>query len=316
VATLSDHTMTFRDWVVETRTHVRELGYRRGVAESAYEFYLGAWRRAGRAIRRGDHVYDREWDVLLVLDACRLDLMQDVEEEWVRPIDSIWSVGSSSPEWLEKTFDDVHQKEMAETVYVTGNPFSEPKVEAEWFEELDEVWRYGWDDSIGTIPPAHLSGRVMAHHDREPEHMIVHYMQPHYPFVPDPIGDRLRIENFGDMGTNVWDMLRRGQVTREAVWSSYRKNLEYVLEDVERLLGALDDETVVVTADHGNGLGEWGIYGHPLYVQTPELRRVPWIELDAGEFDGSYDALSVDDVRERSTVELADTEKLEHLGYV
>lgn len=56
---------------------------------------------------------------------------------------------------------------------------------------------------------------------------------------------------------------------------AYEKNLEQVLEHVEELSNILEGKTVV-TADHGDLLGENGLYGHPGNSNLKVLRKVPW----------------------------------------
>ncbi|PSQ93930.1 MAG: hypothetical protein BRD53_07610, partial [Bacteroidetes bacterium SW_7_64_58] len=128
------------------------------------------------------NVYDREWDVLVVLDACRLDLLEQVEKEYsfVENTDSIFSVGSASLEWMEKTFREEYRSEVAGTAYVTGNVKSNLAFEGEELYLLDEVWKYSWDEEIGTIRPRPITDRaIRTWRDEHPERMIVHYMQPH-----------------------------------------------------------------------------------------------------------------------------------------
>lgn len=56
-------------------------------------------------------------------------------------------------------------------------------------------------------------------------------------------------------------------------------NLEYVLESVSVLLRNLDGNCAILSADHANAFGEWGLYGHPINKPAPVLRRVPWVPI-------------------------------------
>jgi len=64
--------------------------------------YLRAIQAVGRRLPYGTNVYDRSWDVLVVLDGCRADLLAAVADEYdgLTAVGSIRSVGSSSSEWL------------------------------------------------------------------------------------------------------------------------------------------------------------------------------------------------------------------------
>lgn len=271
--------MTLDDWVEESTNRVRSDGFS-GARESLYEFYVGLCRNAGRRVNYGTNVFEESWDVLVILDGCRWDLMREVVSEYDFVDETTtYSIASSSEEWMEKTFGEVDTSDVG---YVTGNPFSRQMLNPNDFQLLDEVWEYAVDDEVRTIPADAVTDRtIRAHREVDPDRLIAHYMQPHYPFVPNPMDEGLPLEDFG--GSNhedVWDKLRRGKVSREEVWEDYRSNLEYALDSVETLLRSVDGN-VVITADHGNLLGEFGLYGHPDYAPIPALKRVPWCRTTA-----------------------------------
>jgi len=278
--------MTLGDWVEESTSRVRTDGIS-GARESLYEFYVGLCRNAGRRVNYGTNVFEESWDVLVILDACRWDLMQEVVSNYDFIDETMtYSVASSSEEWMEKTFRKVDTSNVG---YVTANPFSRQKLDPNDFFLLDEVWEYAVDDEVRTVPADAVTDRtIRAHRELNPDCLVAHYMQPHYPFVPNPMDEGLPLEDFGGSDhEDVWDKLRRGKVSREEVWENYRANLEYVLDSVETLLRSVDG-SVVITADHGNLLGEFGLYGHPDYVPVPALKRVPWCRTTA-EDDGTYE---------------------------
>lgn len=306
--------MTVVDWISETGDRIRKNGVA-GVRESAYELYIGGLRRANPFYGGGQHIYDREWDVLVLLDACRVDLMREVDSEYefLGNLDTHTSVGSSSIQWMERTFSDDYAEEMARTVYVTGNPFSKQVLSDGDLLGLDEVWRYGWDDEAGTIPARHITDRAIAagRNYEDCDRLIIHYMQPHFPSVPQPLTDGMNTATLGDGEgwDSPWHRLRSGELDRYTVWSSYRANLEYVLDDVELLLDNLGADRVVISADHANAAGEFGVYGHPK-VPLRVLRDVPWYETTATDSAGYEPELKPND--ERGDI----NEKLSALGYL
>ncbi|ADN49852.1 hypothetical protein [Vulcanisaeta distributa] len=116
---------------------------------------------------------------------------------------------------------------------------------------------------------------------------IVWYAQPHFPWVldeelslmlmkdalihdyvpPDTIGYRLRMLGVG----------------RDRVIRAYYANLVLVLKYVKDLLNYvkrqnIDYDEVVVTSDHGEMLGEFGLYLHQEY-DLPQLVLVPWLRV-------------------------------------
>lgn len=289
-----------------------------GIADVAYDLYSGFFcSKLGRFVDGDFRVYDREWDVLIVLDACRPDILTEVANgrEFLPAVESVRSVGSTSSAWLRRTFTPEYANEMAVTAHVTGNPFSDSYLAARDFAALDEVWRHAWDDDLGTVRSEPLTETALYRwHTGDYDRMIVHYMQPHFPSIPQPDYESgIELDRVGDGWSSVWDRLRKGNLDREEVWGAYRANLEYVLDDVERLVTSIDAEKVVITADHGNAFGSWGLYGHPP-APIDALRLVPWCELTARD---------VTDIEVEAPPWVSDTEsvtddiekKLQDLGY-
>lgn len=306
--------MGLREWVGRTTSRIRNEGAR-GIKDSLYELYAGAWRKTGWHVPRGTNVYERDWDTLIILDACRVDLMREVtgEYEFVDDVAAARSVGSMSEEWMKKTFTEEYAAEMDQTAYVTANVFSDDILDDGQFQTLDEVWEYAWDDETGTIPPGTVTDRAIdVARKQDPDRLIVHYMQPHHPFVGDERVETADADPFGrEGGVSAVDALRRDELSYDEFWTAYRSNLELVLEYVSTLLTNHDAETAVITSDHGDALGEWGIYDHPAGCLHPSVTNVPWIETsawDTGEYTPEIEpeAASTPDIEER----------LESLGYM
>jgi hypothetical protein len=210
--------------------------------------------------------------------------------EFVNTVEPVRSLDSTTALWMRKNFVEAHAAEMAETTYVCGNPFSAEELDAAGFLTLDEVWRDVWT-SPGTVPPEAVTDRaIRASQERAPDRLIVHYMQPHCPFLSRPELTRGKLrERFGNQDwRDVWEKLRDGDLERDEVWAGYRENLELALDEVAVLLRNVDAETAVVTSDHGNALGEWLVYGHPPTMPHDCLRVVPWIETTATD-EGTRD---------------------------
>lgn len=306
--------MGISDWAKRSSRYVRERGYS-GVKDSTYELYRGFWRYFGWHVPRGTNIYEKDWEVLVVLDACRVDLMEEVADEYpfVRSVGEITSVGSMSEEWLRKTFGGEYSTEVSETIYVTTNAFSGEVLTPDDFRMVDELWRYCWDDELGTVPPSKVTDRAISiARECDPDRLIVHYMQPHHPFIGSDVFGRFDVDQFGGQtGATVVDALRNSAISHEEFWTAYRDNLRFVLNDVSILLSNIDAGEVVITSDHGDALGEWGIYGHPAGCLHPAVTDVPWVETsasDAGSYEPEIESPDEDD----TSVE----ERLEELGYL
>jgi len=244
----------------------------------------------------GIDVFDEDWDTLVVLDACRYDMFEEVNR-----IEGKFAMkeskASSTTEWLRA---NVSGRDLRDTVYVTANPQLERNRE-KWevdFHEVINVWLdEGWNEDTGTVLADTMTEAAITAHEQYPQkRLVVHYMQPHYPFVPSDTDfdkDHLAsIENGKDdaTGENVWAQKFTGELdqSRSELWDVYTANLEYVLEHVEDLLAEVPGKTVI-TSDHGNYVGERASpipireYGHPRGLYDKATIDVPWLEINHGE---------------------------------
>ena len=78
------------------------------------------------------------------------------------------------------------------------------------------------------------------------------------------------------------------------------------------LLNNVDAEKVVISADHGNSVGEYGFYGHRPYLPLKGMRQVPWIETSATD-QKTYEPETSSDSEADS--EMTREEMLTALGY-
>jgi hypothetical protein len=73
--------MNVRRYIRETLERIRADRVE-GIVESAYQFYFGLWVNSTALYDPGDPIWDREWDLLIVLDACRPELLTKVATEY------------------------------------------------------------------------------------------------------------------------------------------------------------------------------------------------------------------------------------------
>jgi hypothetical protein len=268
-----------------------------------------------------------DWDNLLILDACRYDLFAEVFEVVNLPgtLQKRLSVDSATPGFLERTFGEGTYHD---TVYVTANPYVHLLIDEGTFHEVINVWEDDWDDEYDTVFPDQLAERALSVAERYPDkRLIVHFIQPHYPFVGD-----IGLEKSGDFtirehakgneaaiaeSLTPFERLERGELDYDTVWKAYRSNLELPIPAVRRLVSDFHGKTAV-TSDHGNALGERAspfpirVYGHPLGITIPALTEVPWLEYQQGE---RKTLKSEPPNTESSDVDTATQERLRMLGY-
>lgn len=326
--------MTVGDFLEEAREDYRKYG-----AESfrftAEELFHGILSRVGYFANYGGDFYDHDWDLLILLDACRWDLMEEVVDEYdfLEPYDSFVGQSSHSREFLHKTFmenrrsglgklqvwkgvlrdpDDIEifkehyrmqdDPKIGETAYVTWNMFSE-MLDGDAFHDYAALGRQEWGHDDQILDPRTLTDYTIDLLRREdPERTVVHYMQPHTPF---------RDSDGTEVPGSVWDRIQRGEKDYDEAWAEYKDNLRWVLDDVELLLENVDAEKVVISSDHGNAIGEWGCYGHRPYVPLDAVKRVPWVETTATD-EETYEP-EVEELSGADEDEIQD--RLEALGY-
>lgn len=208
--------------------------------------------------------YDRGWDVLIILDACRYDYYNEFFPDAEKRI----SRASHSREYFKENYSSGDFKDL---VYISANGHITPNnFERSTDRDLDEVFYKvnhltleEWSDKLGVVPPRKVTeAAIEAEEDHPSKRKVVHFMQPHKPFI-NTEGDWAYEE--------VWD----GKKTHKELREAYRDNVEVLLDEIDRLKEEMSGK-VVITADHGELLGEYGLYSHLYGVKAKELREVPW----------------------------------------
>jgi len=271
-------------------------------------------------IKRPELVMNKDWDNLIILDACRYDAFSEVIN-YEGELASRITVGPSSRKFVSKTFSD-HQYH--DTVYVSANaylseiqdgtfhktfpvdltPIANSQDVGGYISQSDVIP----DESYAALPETVCSDAQIAQKEFPDKRLMVHFMQPHLPFIGQngiklyehllskchdqnellpTTGSRQR---WGTLGIRLYDYINAdwSDITDEDLWNAYLENLELVLDHVKRLSHKLDGKTVI-TADHGEMIGEqlfpfgqrW--YGHHSTLHSEELRVVPWFVVEGTE---------------------------------
>jgi hypothetical protein len=233
--------------------------------------------------RKNRPIPDRDWDNLLLLDACRYDLFRD-NNTLPGELEPYYSIASNTAEYVRKTFKN---KKFPEIVCVTSTPkYYKPNVE-DSFHDIIHVWEDNWNDEYRTVLPETMNECVRRTNENYPnKRILAHYIPPHQPFIGETGQDMPHMVQFsGDViqqdmeDPNVWAAIRNDRYEKERVWNAYRENLELTLPAIEDILDDLQGKTVV-TSDHGNVFGrlsEWKVVGHPVGRHIKPLIKVPWL---------------------------------------
>ncbi len=300
-----------------------------GPIRHSYNFYWNIRHGSGTSI------LDKEWDNLLLLDACRYDEFRRISPFQPSIIDKRITLGSKTPEFLQRTFRNIR---LHDVVYVTANPqvlkfLAKNEEGAPIFYDtislLDE-----WEAETQTIPPETVRKAALEAAETYPDkRLLIHFLQPHAPFLGrtanaikrrtgktigglDPGRDYTEVKPRDIETASYRDMLREG-VTREEIRCAYRETLQLVINECLPLIDTLPGKTAI-TSDHGELLGD-PIYPfgrerweHPSGYRTTELCVVPWLK-----FGGENRKQVISEAPKQSSP--ADREKIEKrlrsLGY-
>ncbi len=315
----------------------------RAIDEVALEYVYRLPVTAFNGVRTiGTNVLDMDWDVLILLDTCRIDALNEIKDEYnfLEGIGSIVSTGGASAEWIARTFDEKHINEIRDTAYLSANGHIKQvldkkrqhnnnkhltykalrlmsSVDIEDFGKVEYLFtceRWGeegpYGHTEGMTPPRYVTDRaIQVGRNKTYERLILHYFQPHSPWVANALESGRKLENYEN---DWWGYLTEtGDV--ETVWQSYLDDLRYVLDDVEILLDNINAETIIISADHGEAFGEYGILGHKIGSLHPRVRRVPWVVTSAEDTHSYTPTVDRSEASGMSREEL--DQQLEALGY-
>jgi hypothetical protein len=264
---------------------------------------------------------DEDWDNLIILDAARYDIFEEITD-FNEELSKKKSLGSSSIEFITENFVG---NELHDTVYVTANPYYEllgDNVFHDVIPLMDE-----WDNQSQTVLPEDVVSAAIKTHSNYPnKRLIIHFMQPHIPFIGSK-GRRINTDGWNPGAENdeqmisCWTTLMYGyrhDFSESDVREAYVENHKIAIEHASELQNNFTGKTVI-TADHANLIGERmspipaRAYGHFVGLREPPLIEVPWQPL-------SYDKRKqIESEPPTSEIETMNQEernmRLEALGY-
>ncbi|OYR62119.1 hypothetical protein DJ71_23875 [Halorubrum sp. E3] len=291
-------------------------------------FVRGANRLYHRRLNRrayntdGVDIFEEDWDCLLILDACRYDMFKQ-HHDLPGQLESRTSRGSATVEFLRGNF---FGKSLNDTVYVTANPQfyrNRERLPTELYDVVNIWQRDGWDEEHQTVLPETVNEYAKEAAATYPnKRLIIHYIQPHYPFLgSEGSFDKNHLNAENPDQERLWDQLMTGELemSRDSIWQLYVDNLLAALPYVEELMTGLTGK-VVVTADHGNMVGERASpfpiteWGHPRGMYTEQLVTVPWLTFENGP---RRETVAEEPINEREDVDTdVVSERLADLGYI
>jgi len=224
-----------------------------------------------------EHIANVDWDWLVVCSGGRYDILRELFGQHftieTTPVRVHNNRVVSISDWMGTMFPRTY-----EGLFVHGGQPVHSMQGGGWderdhFETVPSYTEFDWDAEYNTCRPGRVNDIVREYlpaHDRG----VVRFLQPRPPFrqLSVPAQDRTaRIQRIANA-------VRANELSLEAVMAAYRDSYEWVLaEGITDLLPDLDG-TIIVTADHGECLGDCGQWFHGYgYDPHHHLVTVPWV---------------------------------------
>ncbi len=263
-----------------------------------------------KAPNQKELIYSREWDILIILDACRYDAYRASRASHLGgKIGYSWSPASITPHWVMRTWLD---GKWDDVIYISANIFINKSLGAkrhlhrlfmydlrDRFMDIVEVWRRGTDKKLHTVPPwnvyrayktTKLKMKLKKMELGRDYKMVIHFMQPHTPFITQErlnnliyrLDDEIKKTGIGLGFEYLYIPYLRRYLKKKDVdrilWKGYMENLDIALSYVDRIVRENKGKKIVITSDHGEMMGEYNLYFH-FDIENIQLRLVPYHQI-------------------------------------
>lgn len=240
-------------------------------------------------------IEDLDWDWLIIHDAGRADVFEEfrrTESLGPRLIDGDFQrvdnggIGFTAT-WFQQHFPGEYDAMFFHGGQPIGSMSSGEYDGRDHFAVVPGATEYHYDEQLGTVRPDDVLGVVQEYLDgavqerlealgyvseSPPDRGVIRFLQPHAPFrhlVDATKGRANRVSKTAKM-------VRSGELSTDTLRDAYVDNYRWVLEKTIPFLEQLDG-TIVVTADHGECLGDCGQFYHSgAHDMHTHLRKVPW----------------------------------------
>ncbi len=261
--------------------------------------------------------------ILIIFDSCRYDYFRSMYDGYFTgELTKVYNTNTYTKQYQRTTWTGSY-----DITYVAGGPvITDRNFElsdldyrpSEHFEEIVNAWDMGYKKELGVTPPEAVTEVAL---ECDAPRMIVHYFQPHAPYIGDNRlreetpsvegGSNEKIEKRKESLLEIYERIESGQISDERLREAYRSNLQRVMEATKPLV-AKTDRPIVITSDHGELLEEDGRYLHGGFPHRI-LCELPWFEAEGivGE-TGEVEAQKQDDDGTDKRVK----EQLQDLGYM
>lgn len=238
-------------------------------------------------IKQTELIKINKWKTMIVLDACRYDIFKEINNI----NGSLFRVNSESHQtstWYEnhwtKNFNE-------DTILVSAHPMM-------WWTDIHKSFfkaiyvdsdnnNKDWKDPFYTFEKA-----LEIRGDYFDKKLLIHLIPPHLPFrgvegkkFNEKIGyfDDIAWLKKYDGGKDILELVNKYGQSSKDNWLELRKyymeNLQISIDGINRYL-SINNKKVVITADHGELIGEFNTYGHRYHKDGLQLlKTVPWLRV-------------------------------------
>lgn len=261
------------------------------------------------------NILEEDWDYLVILDACRYDYFKEIYRDFFDKgkLKKAISPFTNTIEFLRGLFGNDYFEDI---IYVSGNSFINSKIETSFgglsfdgkkhFYKIVDVWDWGWSEKIGTVHPKKMNEAVLTTKKRNPnKKMIIHYVQPHIPYITLRRSEKNDFLKYRKYFIKLIETIRKKlkklfkdtiilkkvekifsiprwkkltiKYSKSGVRKVYKRDLKLVLRYIKRLTLQIRGKCLI-TADHGEMLGENGKWGHG--YKDKKCLEIPWFEIN------------------------------------
>ncbi|MEB3755319.1 MAG: hypothetical protein GSR79_00435 [Desulfurococcales archaeon] len=221
-----------------------------------------------------------KWKTLIILDAMRYDifnnyisfLIKNFEKDKHKVISLVTvSPASNTPQWYGyyKLFLRKLTQEEG-LILITFNPVPYVEKVHTFFFSVHNLWKDIWDEKMNAVSPDLALKSIMSIIFRNKlknykGRYLIHLLYPHAPYL------------VGQKAYTLQDFLKLSnspQKLKFIMQKAYLSNTLHGILLLKKLLKIVP-KPIIITADHGELLGEYNLFLHPGGLKIPFLRLVP-----------------------------------------
>jgi len=267
--------------------------------------------------KQRDLIKESNWDILLVIDACRFDYFKKYYKEILGNVGNLQKTLSPSTftiGWLIDLFNEKKENVIFICSESVSNKIKDISKKLKHgkdydinscFDKIVDVWKDNYDAENDTVWPDAVTNTTIKIVKENPNKKIItKYWQVHEPYlyymnkgeVNIPLKPFLRgvwrkllyevisdetywtIINKLNLPQGSWHGYIWLKYGREGIINGYVNDLKMMLGHVKKIMKFFPNKNIVVTSDHGERLGEWGRYSHG-GRRNKIIKEVPWLEI-------------------------------------